>query len=99
MGDASVPFKFDIHAMVISDDAVDLEQKLHQILDNNRVNKINLRKEFFNTNVNELQTLVQDIDSTVESTTTMKAMEYRQSQSVMKDDLVNTASSFYAKQI
>ncbi|MDR4887893.1 GIY-YIG nuclease family protein [Fredinandcohnia sp. QZ13] len=86
LGDASVPFKFDVHAMVFSDNAVDLEQRLHQILDKNRVNKINLRKEFFYTNVNELQELVQEIDPTVEFTTTMKAVEYRQSQSILKEE-------------
>lgn len=86
LGDASVPFKFDVHAMVFSDNAVGLEQRLHQMLDKNRVNKINLRKEFFYTNVNELQELVQEIDSTVEFITTMKAVEYRQSQSIMKEE-------------
>jgi hypothetical protein len=79
LGDASVPFKFDIHAMVFSDDAVGLEQKMHQILEANRVNKINLRKEFFYSDIEKLENIVQDIDSTAEFTKTMKAVEYRQS--------------------
>ncbi|MBC3627372.1 GIY-YIG nuclease family protein, partial [Klebsiella sp. Kpp] len=58
LGDASVPFRFDIHALIFSDDAVGLEQKLHQILNQQRLNKINLRKEFFKTNINDLQELV-----------------------------------------
>ncbi|WP_235864019.1 GIY-YIG nuclease family protein [Sutcliffiella halmapala] len=82
LGDASVPFKFDIHAMVFSDNAVELEQRLHNHLEKKRVNKINLRKEFFNVDVFELQEIVQEIDPTVEFTTTMKAEEYRQSQSL-----------------
>jgi hypothetical protein len=82
LGDASVPFKFDIHAMIFSDNAVDLEQRLHQILDQKRVNKINLRKEFFYSGVENLQNIVQEIDSTVEFTLTMRALEYRQSISV-----------------
>jgi hypothetical protein len=86
LGDASVPFKFDVHALVFSDNAVELEQQLHQRLENRRVNRINLRKEFFNTDVVELQELVQDIDSTVEFTTTMKAVEFYQSQSILKEE-------------
>ncbi|HSU79720.1 MAG TPA: GIY-YIG nuclease family protein [Candidatus Angelobacter sp.] len=87
LGDASVPFKFDIHAMIFSDDAVGLEQKMHQILRANRVNKINLRKEFFYSDIDHLENLVQDIDPTAEFTTTMRALEYRQSQSIKEEEL------------
>jgi hypothetical protein len=72
--------------MVFSDNAVELEQQLHQSLETSRVNRINLRKEFFNTDVQELQELVQEIDPTVEFTTTMKAVEYNQSQSIIKEE-------------
>lgn len=82
LGDASVPFKFDIHAMVFSDDAVGLEQKMHQLLEEKRVNKINLRKEFFYSDIENLENIVQDIDPTAEFIKTMKALEYRQSQSL-----------------
>lgn len=85
LGDASVPFKFDVHAMIFSDNAVGLEQKLHQMLELQRVNKINLRKEFFFSDINQLQDLVQEIDSTVEFTTTMAAMEHRQSESLKEE--------------
>ncbi|MCP8970415.1 GIY-YIG nuclease family protein [Ectobacillus ponti] len=84
LGDASVPFKFDVHAMIFSEDAVGLEQKLHEILEDRRVNKINLRKEFFAIDVEELQQVVQDIDPAVEFTTTMMAGEYRQSLSLIQ---------------
>ena len=47
LSDASVPFKFDIHALIFHTDAVSLEKKLHQELEKLRVNKVNLRKEFF----------------------------------------------------
>lgn len=87
LGDASVPFKFDVHALMFSNDAVGLEQKLHEVLERQRVNKINLRKEFFYANVEELQKIVQDIDPTIEFIETMAAMEYRQSQSVQFEDL------------
>lgn len=49
LSDASVPFKFDIHAIIFSADAVSLEKQLHQELDKYRLNKVNTRKEFFNT--------------------------------------------------
>lgn len=86
LGNASVPFKFDIHAMVFSDNAVDLEQKIHERLDKQRVNKINLRKEFFYSDVENLQEVVQDIDTTVEFTTTLAAEEYRQSLSIREEE-------------
>jgi hypothetical protein len=47
LSDASVPFKFDTHAIIFSADAVSLEKQLHQELDAHRVNKVNGRKEFF----------------------------------------------------
>lgn len=82
LGDASVPFKFDVHAMIFSEDAVGLEKEIHKAIGNQRVNKINLRKEFFYSDITGLEKLVQKIDPTVEFIKTMKALEYRQSQSV-----------------
>lgn len=81
LGDASVPFKFDVHSFIFSDDAVGLESKLHNILNEKRVNKVNLRKEFFYTTVDELEQLVTEIEPTAEFTKTMLAEEFRQSQS------------------
>ncbi|MRH41549.1 hypothetical protein GH741_02535 [Aquibacillus halophilus] len=82
LGDASVPFKFDVHAMIFSDDAVGLEQKLHSILNEQRVNKVNYRKEFFKTDIDSLREIVEDIDPTVEFVTTMLAEEYNQTLSL-----------------
>jgi hypothetical protein len=82
LGDASVPFKFDVHSFIFSDSAVDLEQKLHRILDKKKVNKINSRKEFFNTSVTELENLVQELYPSAEFNKTMLAEEYRQSLSI-----------------
>ena len=73
---------FDVHSFIFSDDAVALEQKLHSILEKNRVNKINLRKEFFNVSIDELEKIVTEIDPTAEFNKTMIAEEYRQSQVV-----------------
>ena len=81
LGSASVPFKFDVHSFIFSEDAVDLENKLHQRLNNSRLNKVNLRKEFFYSTIDELEKLVNEIDPTAEFTRTMAAEEFRQSQS------------------
>lgn len=81
LGSASVPFRFDVHSFVFSDDAVGLEGKLHSILNDKRVNKVNLRKEFFYSTLDELETLVTELDPTAEFSKTMVAEEFRQSQS------------------
>lgn len=78
LSSASVPFVFDVHSFIFSDDAVGLENKLHTILNDKRTNKINLRKEFFNISIDELEKIVQDIDDTAEFNRTMLASEYRQ---------------------
>ena len=81
LGSASVPFKFDVHSFIFSDDAVSLENKLHTILNDKRVNKVNMRKEFFYSTLDELETLVNELDPTAEFNKTMLAEEFRQSQS------------------
>ncbi len=81
LGDASVPFKFDVHSFIFSDDASGLETELHHRLDDRRVNKVNLRKEFFNVSVDELESLVNEICPSAEFNRTMLAEEFRQSQS------------------
>lgn len=81
LGDASVPFKFDVHSFIFSEDAVGLEKKLHDILNKKRVNKVNARKEFFYTSVDELEVLINEIEPTAEFNKTMLAEEFRQSQS------------------
>ncbi len=78
LGSASVPFRFDVHALIFSDNAVGLESSLHKHLSDSRVNKVNFRKEFFKTDIDSLETLVEDIDSTAEFTKTMYAEEYQQ---------------------
>lgn len=85
LGSASVPFRFDVHALIFSDDAVGLENELHKRLSNQRVNKVNYRKEFFWTDVAILETLVEDIDPTAEFNTTMFAEEYNQSLALEKN--------------
>lgn len=82
LGSASVPFKFDIHAMIFSDDAVGLEQRLHHELNDRRVNKVNYRKEFFKADIDSIRELAEEIDPTVEFVTTMLAEEYNQTTAI-----------------
>lgn len=82
LGDASVPFPFDVHSFIFSDDAVALENKIHKILNNQRVNKVNLRKEFFHISLDDLEALVAELAPTAEFKRTMLAEQYRQSLSI-----------------
>jgi hypothetical protein len=79
LGSASVPFGFDVHSFIFSDDAVGLENELHKRLNEKRVNKVNMRKEFFNVSLDELEALTREISPTSEFRRTMAAEEYRQS--------------------
>lgn len=85
LGNASVPFKFDVHSFIFSDDAVGLESKLHEMLNQKRVNKVNMRKEFFKVTIDELEELVTEIEPTAEFNRTMAAEEYRQSLSTTEN--------------
>ena len=85
LGDASVPFSFDVHSFIFSEDAVSLENELHQRLNEKRVNKVNPRKEFFKSSVEELEALTHEISPTAEFIRTMAAEEFRQSLSEDND--------------
>jgi hypothetical protein len=61
LGDASVPFTFDVHAMIYTDDAPTLEKRLHQAFRHKRVNAVNLRKEFFNVSLSHINQAVNEI--------------------------------------
>lgn len=92
LGSASVPFKFDVHSFIFSEDAVGLESKLHEILNSKRLNKVNLRKEFFKVPIDEIEKIVTDIDPTAEFNKSMLAEEFRQSQEV--DDIYTSDISY-----
>ena len=81
LGDASVPFKFDVHAMIFTDDAPALENALHHAFDNRKVNMVNQRKEFFNVTLDEVKEVVKkNFDKTVEFIDVPDAEQYRISQ-------------------
>ena len=82
LGDASVPFPFDVHSLIFSDDAVGLEQNMHKTLNNKRLNKVNLRKEFFEVTIDELEELVYSLDPSAEFNRTLLAEQYYKSLSI-----------------
>lgn len=80
LGSASVPFEFDVHAMIFSDDAPALEATLHNYFRNKEVNKVNQRKEFFRVSLEEIEQVVKErYNPTVEFTMIAKAEQYRES--------------------
>lgn len=94
LSDASVPFEFDVHSFIFSEDAVSLEAALHARLSACRVNKINARKEFFRISLDDIERLVQETDPTASFNRTMAAEEYRASISgiELKTTDLNTTS-------
>ena len=81
LGDASVPFNFDIHAMIFSDDAPKLEAALHKAFENKKVNMVNTRREFFKVSLDEIKKVVaQNYDKTAEFIDFPDAEQYRISQ-------------------
>lgn len=80
LSSASVPFEFDVHAIIFSDNAPELESILHQKFRNYEVNKINHRKEFFKVALDEIEkTVKENYNNTVTFIRVPKAEEYRES--------------------
>jgi hypothetical protein len=80
LSSASVPFDFDVHAMIFSNDAPELENSLHQHFEKQSVNKVNPRKEFFKVKLDEIERHVKEnFNSTTEFIHTALALQYRQS--------------------
>ena len=80
LGDASVPFNFDVHAMIFADDAPKLENVLHKAFENKKLNMVNQRREFFNVTLEEVEKVVKEnFDKTVEFKKEPEAEQFRQS--------------------
>lgn len=80
LGDASVPFDFDIHALIFTEDAPRLEAALHNAFETKKINKINIRREFFAVSLEEIKEEVRkNFDKTVEWIDVPEAEQYRQS--------------------
>ncbi|NQY26724.1 MAG: DUF4041 domain-containing protein [Piscirickettsiaceae bacterium] len=82
LGDASVPFTFDVHAMIYAEDAPALENQLHKSFDYKRLNLVNNRKEFFGVSLEEIAQEVKKISPDSEFIETAEARQYRESQSI-----------------
>jgi len=78
LGDASVPFEFDVHALIYSENAPELESKLHRLFDDKRVNLVNNKKEFFNVTLQEIEKAVKESHGDIEFTQIAEAKQYRE---------------------
>lgn len=87
LGDASVPFKFDVHAMIYSKDAPTLEKEFHEHFSDKRVNLVNMRKEYFFTTVREIEEFAKLKSMNFELTKLAEAKEYRESLSIKDNNL------------
>jgi predicted nuclease with TOPRIM domain len=77
LGDASVPFQFDVHAIIYTDDAPALENTLHRRFGNRRINRVNERKEFFRATIDEIADAVRANHGEIELTRLAEAEEFR----------------------
>jgi hypothetical protein len=94
LGDASVPFPFDVHAMISCDNAPALENALHRELTRYRVNRINLRKEYFRVSLATILEYVKKHHGVVEYVAEPVALEYRDTQTISIDSLLEIESEF-----
>lgn len=80
LSSASVPFDFDVHAMIFSEDAPALENILHTTFRDKQINKVNSRKEFFKVSIDEIEKVVKEnYNATVKFTKIAEAYQYRES--------------------
>jgi hypothetical protein len=85
LGDASVPFPFDVHAIIYSEDAPALENKLHKLFHARRINLINERKEFFRVTIDEIAQAVRENHGQIDITLAAEAAEYRKTMAMLQD--------------
>ncbi|OHX64506.1 GIY-YIG nuclease family protein [Flammeovirga pacifica] len=81
---ASVPFEFDVHGMIFSENAPELENQLHKKLSDYQVNKVNPRKEFFKVSIDEIESAVEGTDHTVQLTRKALAIDYNETLRLLK---------------
>ncbi len=86
LGDASVPFQFDVHAMIYSEDAPKLETILHRVFHSRRVNRINERREFFRVSIDEIAEAVRQHHGEIKITRLAEAKDYRKSLAIMQEE-------------
>ncbi len=84
LSDASVPFDFDVHAMIATDDAPALEYALHASFEEFRLNKVNYRKEFFRVPLERIRAVIEERKLEVSFTMLAEAKEYRETQALVR---------------
>lgn len=89
LGDASVPFEFDVHAMIYSEDAPALEKQLHRKFLKSQLNKINPRKEFFKLNIHDIRSYLESMGISCKWTLTAEAKQYRETQKLEEEMKTN----------
>lgn len=100
LSNASVPFKYDIHAVIFSENAPQLEYEIHQRLSDKRINLVNRRKEFFNVKLEEIVEIIKEhTDAEVHYTKIAEAREFRESltmaaQLLQSPKTINMVSNF-----
>lgn len=92
LGDASVPFNFDVHGMIFSEDAPGLEHKLHQRFHERRVNLINLRRELYYVTLDDIEAFTVESGVKLELTRIAEARQYRET-IAMKNGASETAQA------
>lgn len=91
LGDASVPFQFDVHAIIYSENAPQLENELHKKFNDRRLNRINNRKEFFKASLEEIEIFVKEhAGAEIEFTKVAEAREYRETLVKSQVNLIET---------
>ncbi|HKG06342.1 MAG TPA: DUF4041 domain-containing protein [Pedobacter sp.] len=91
LGGASVPFQFDVHAIIYSDNAPQMEYELHKHFKDKRINRVNGRKEFFKVSLEEIEEFVnQDPGASIKVTKSAEAKEYRETLALINSLLVQT---------
>ena len=86
LSDASVPFDFDVHAIIYTDDAPGLESELHQRFADRRVNVVNERKEFFHVSIDQIAEVVRERCGDIELTLVAEAAEFLQSEAYRREN-------------
>jgi len=85
LGDASVPFHFDVHAIIYSENAPQLEYEIHRKFDDRRLNRINGRREFFKVSLSEIEEVIkQHSDAGIQFTQIAEAREYRETLTLLE---------------
>lgn len=84
LGDASVPFRFDVHTMVYTEDAPALEAEIHSHFADRRVNRVNLKREFFRVSLPEVEKFIQSKGLKIELVSLAEAKEYRETLALLK---------------